>query len=154
MWFLPKGCSSSRSATLQVLSMEYSLSGTDCSSMGPPQVTAPARKLDPVWHPLHRPHFLPEAYFPCTPASFRAHPSAAAWGPPQAAGWISAPPWTSVSCRGTSCITIVFTMGCRRIAAPVPGAPRPPPSSPALVSAGLFLSYSHSPVPAAVFHPF
>lgn len=34
-------------------------------------------------------------------------------GLPQAAGWISAPQWTSMGYRGTPCLTVVFTMGCR-----------------------------------------
>ncbi|KAK4813314.1 hypothetical protein QYF61_023989 [Mycteria americana] len=43
--------------------------------------------------------------------------------------WRSAPPWTSMGCRGTACFTMVFTRGCRGISASVPGAPPPPPSS-------------------------
>jgi len=37
------------------------------------------------------------------------------WGPPQAAGCISAPLWSSMGCKETICITMVFTMGCREI---------------------------------------
>uniref|UniRef100_A0A8C0C0H8 UPF3 domain-containing protein n=1 Tax=Buteo japonicus TaxID=224669 RepID=A0A8C0C0H8_9AVES len=44
-----------------------------CSSVGSPQAAAP----------------------------FKASPSALVWGPPQAAAWISAPPWSSTGCRGT-----------------------------------------------------
>ncbi|XP_049649850.1 uncharacterized protein LOC126035357 [Accipiter gentilis] len=59
---------------------------------------------------------------------------------------ISAPPWTSMDCRGTACLTMVFTTGCRGISALVPGAPPPPPSSLTWVSAGLFLSHILTPL--------
>jgi len=55
--------------------------------------------------------------------------------------WMSAALWTSMGCRRTACLTMVFTMGCRRSSALAPGAPPPPPSSLTLVSAELFLSY-------------
>jgi len=45
----------------------------------------------------------------------RVHPPTLAWGPPPTAEWISALPWTSVDCRGTTCITMAFYMGCREI---------------------------------------
>ncbi|KAK4810951.1 hypothetical protein QYF61_013359 [Mycteria americana] len=51
--------------------------------------------------------------------SFRACPPALAWGPPRDAVWISAPLGSST----------VFTVGCRGISSPAPGAPPPPPSS-------------------------
>jgi len=40
-------------APVWVLSMGYSLSGTDCSSKGSPWATVPARKPAPAWTPLH-----------------------------------------------------------------------------------------------------
>ncbi|KAK4818526.1 hypothetical protein QYF61_014362 [Mycteria americana] len=55
--------------------------------------------------------------FGCTPAP--------AWGPPWPAvdicstvglhglQWISAPPWASMGCRGTACLTTAFTSGCK-----------------------------------------
>ncbi|KAK4817862.1 hypothetical protein QYF61_001531 [Mycteria americana] len=58
--------------------------------------------------------------------------------------------------RGTACLTMVFTRGCRGISAPVPGAPPPPPSSLALVSAELFFSHVLNPLSGcscAVFFP-
>jgi len=60
--------------------------------------------------------------------------------------WICAPPWTSMGCRGTVYLSIVFSTGCRGISTLVPGAPPPPPSSLTLVSAGLLLSHILSPL--------
>jgi len=58
--------------------------------------------------------------------------------------WISAPPWTSMGCRGTACLTMIFSTGCP--SAPVPGAPPLPPSSLTLVSAEQFLSHILPPL--------
>jgi len=66
--------------------------------------------------------------------------------------WRSAPPWTSMGCRGTACLTMVFSTGCRGISAPAPGAPPPPPSSLALVSAELFLSHRLTPLSSLLFY--
>ena len=61
--------------------------------------------------------------------------------------WISAPPWTSMGCRGTTCLTMVFIMSCKgRLSAPVSRAPPPPPSSLMLVFAELFLSRHLTPL--------
>ena len=60
--------------------------------------------------------------------------------------WMSAPPWTSMGCRGTACLTVVFIVGCKGISAPAPGAPPPPPSSLTLVSAELFLVHILTPL--------
>ena len=74
--------------------------------------------------------------------------------------WISAPQWTSMVCRGTTCLTMVFIMSCRvKISAPAPEAPPPPPSSQTLVSAELFLSHSLTPLSwmllsSSIFPPF
>jgi len=62
--------------------------------------------------------------------------------------WISAPPWTSMGCRGTACLTMVCSMCCRGISALVPGARPPSPSSLTLVSAMLFLSHILTPFPS------
>lgn len=40
----------------QILSMGNNPSGMDCSSMGPPWTTVPARKPAPAWAPLHAPN--------------------------------------------------------------------------------------------------
>jgi len=65
---------------------------------------------------------------------------------------ISALLWTSMDCRGTACLTMVFFTGCRGISAPVPEAPPLPPSSQTLVSAGLFLSYTLTPLSQLLLH--
>ena len=89
--------------------------------------------------------------------SFRAHPPTPAWGLQQAAGWISGPLW-SMGYRGTTCCTVVFSMGCRGICSLAHGAPPPHPSSLTLMSAELFLSHFYrSSLPAAmqcIFYPF
>ncbi|KAM9590855.1 uncharacterized protein ACIBXB_005903 [Morphnus guianensis] len=56
-----------------------------------------------------------------------------------------------MGCRGTACLTMVFTTGCRGISAPAPGAPPPPPSSLILVSAGLFLLHVLTPLSGCHF---
>jgi len=73
--------------------------------------------------------------------------------------WISAPPWSSLGCRGTTCLTTVFIMNFRgKVSALAPGAPPPPPSSLILVSAELFLSHHFTPLswllPFRSFLPF
>jgi len=42
--------------------------------------------------------------------------------------WISAPPWASVGCWGTACLTMVCSTSCRATSASVSGAHPPPPS--------------------------
>jgi len=65
--------------------------------------------------------------------------------------WISAPPWTSMGCRGTTCLTTVFSTGCRGTSALVPGAPPPPSFFTDLgVCRVVSLTSSHSSIPAAV----
>ena len=134
---LPTGCRSSQCAPVWVLSMGCSPSGTDCFSIGHPQGSRvlPEDLLQHGSSPRGHMFFqepVPVRALHRVTASFGAHPPAPARCPPRAAGWISAPPWTSMCCRGTTCITMVFIMGCRGISAPAPGAP---PSSLTLVSA-------------------
>lgn len=70
--------------------------------------------------------------------------------------WISPPPRTSMGYRETICIAMAFTTGCRRIFAPVPGAPPFLPSSLIMVSEGLFYSHTLTPLSAVAgfFLPF
>jgi len=47
-------------------------------------------------------------------------------GLPAGCRWISAPPWTSMGCRGTACLTRVFSTSCRgKLSALAPVAPPP-----------------------------
>jgi len=57
-----------------------------------------------------------------------------------------APPWTSMGCRSTSCLTMVCSMDCRGVSAPVSGVPPPPPSALTLVSPELLLSHILTPL--------
>jgi len=66
--------------------------------------------------------------------------------------WRSAPLWTSMDCRGTTCFTMVCIMSCKgRLSAPASRAPPPPPSSLTLVSADLFLSHHLTPLSSLPF---
>jgi len=58
------------------------------------------------------------------------------------------PPWL----QGTACLTMVFSVGCRAISAPAPGALPPPPSAVTLVSAEMFRSHSLTLLPSLLFH--
>ena len=143
------GCSSSQTAPAWV----------------PYGVTSPARKPAPAWAPLSTgPQVLPGA---CSSVGFpmESWPSlgvstCSGVGSSRGYRWASFPPWTSLGCRGTACLTMVFTTGCRGISAPAPGASPPPPSSLTLGSAGLFLSHVLTPLSGcsfcvtATFFPF
>jgi len=98
--------------------MGCSPSGTGCSSVGPHGVTSPASKPAPVWAPLSTgPQVLPGA------CSQRGLPTGSQLPsgihllrhgvPSMGCRWVSAPPWTSMGCRGTACLTMVFSMGCK-----------------------------------------
>jgi len=68
--------------------------------------------------------------------------------------WRSAPPWTSMGCRWTTCLTMVFITSCKgKLSALMSQAPPPPPSSSALVSPELFLSHHLTPLSSLPFHP-
>jgi len=66
--------------------------------------------------------------------------------------WRSTPLWTSMDCRGTSCLTMVFSTSCKeRLSALTFQEPPPPPSSLTLVSAELFLSHRLTPLCQLLF---
>ena len=105
----------------------------------PQGVTSPASKPPTAWAPLHgatgpgrslHPHrlFTPLGTSTCS-------------GVESSMGcrWVSAPLWASMGCRGTAWLTMVLATGCRGTSAPAPGAPLPPPSALALVSAEFLL---------------
>ncbi|XP_074894868.1 tRNA:m(4)X modification enzyme TRM13 homolog isoform X3 [Buteo buteo] len=54
--------------------------------------------------------------FPWGHSLLRA-PTCSSMGSSMGCRWISAPPWTSTDCRGTTHLTTVFTTGCRGISA-------------------------------------
>lgn len=60
--------------------------------------------------------------------------------------WASAPLWTSMVLRGTSCFTMVYSTGCGGFAALGPRRTAPPPSSLTLVTTKLFLSHILTPL--------
>ena len=109
-------------------------------------VTSPARKCAPAWGPLSMgPQVLPglcsSMGLPWGHSLLLASPCSSV---ESASGcrWRSATPWTSMGCRVTAYLIMVFSMGCSGISAPVLGACPPPSSSLTLVSAESFLSRS------------
>jgi len=113
----------------------------------PHGVTSPASKPAPAWAPLSMgPQVLPGA---CSSAGLPREsqlPSGIhlllCGVPSMGYRWISAPLWTSMGCRGTTCLTMVFITSCKgRLSAVTCWAPPPPPSSLTLVSVELFLSH-------------
>jgi len=112
------GCSSSQTAPAWVPSTGCSPSGTGCSSVGPPRghtscqqtssgmgsslhgSTGPGRSL--LQHGLSLESQPPSGIHLLR----RGIPSTGY-------RWRSAPPWTSMDCRGTACLTIVFIMNCK-----------------------------------------
>jgi len=108
----------------------------------------PAKLLQHGLLALHRPTYPARSLLQCGVSMGRSLLWASACssvGSSTGCRWRSALPWTSTGCRGTACLTVVFTMGWRGISAPVPGAPTPSPSWP-LVSAELFFSHVLTPL--------
>ena len=140
----PSGDSSPRSSPTWVLPMRCSPSGTGCSSMGPPQGHKPCQQTcSRVGSSFHGATGPARSLLQCKlPKGSQPASGILLCGYSLSCRWISAPPWVSMGCRGTACLTMVFITGCRGISALVPGAPpSPPPSSLTLVSAELFLSH-------------
>ena len=100
----PSGHSPSWAAPAGAFSMGYSPLVRDCSSMGPPRATGPARKPAAVWTTLHGLQLLPGVFSSVVTswaaASFRGHPPAVREGSPRTAVWISAPVWSFMGFRG------------------------------------------------------
>jgi len=114
----PMGDSSPRTAPAWVLPAGCSPSGTECSSVGPPRghkfcqqacssmgsslhgFTGLARSL--LQHGLAMGSQLPSGIhlLQCGIRSMGCR-------------WMSAPPWTFMDCRGTTCLTMVFITSCR-----------------------------------------
>jgi len=116
-------------------------------------VTSPAKKPAPLWAPLSMdPQVLPGACSSTGLSTGSQPPSGIhllrCGVPSTGCRWISAPPWTSMDCRMTTCLTMVFIMSCKgRLSTPTFQASPPPlPSSLTLVSAELFLSQSLTPL--------
>ena len=120
--------------------MGCSPSGTGCSSMGPPQGHKPCQQTcSSMGSSLHGATGLGRSMFQHghsigsqlplgIPLLRRGVPSTGY-------RWRSALLWTSMGCRGTACLTMVCSAGCRGISALVPRAPPPTPSSLTLASA-------------------
>lgn len=76
---------------------------------------------------LHGPWSLSEGCSslgsPWAAVPFRASPHAVVWCSPCAAGWVFAPLWFFKCCRRTTCIVVVFSIGCNGISALVPAGP-------------------------------
>jgi len=121
------GCSSSLTAPAWVPSTGSSPSGTGCSSVGPPrglkhchqtccgvgsslcESTGPGSGLPTGSQLPSGIHLLW-----CGVHSMVCR-------------WRSAPPWTSMDCRGTTCLTTVFITICKgRLSPPASRAPPPP----------------------------
>jgi len=139
------GCNSSQTAPAWVLFTGCSPSGMDCSSVCPPKVHRSCQKTRFCMGSCPQAAVSAKSLIQhgfSTGCSFLQGTSPGlVWCPPQAAGWISTPPCSSMGCKGTTCITTVFITGCRRISSLAPGEPSPPPSFLTLVSAGLCLSH-------------
>lgn len=129
-WVFPLGCYSSRTAPTRVLSTANSLSGMDCSSIGPPRPTVPDRKSTPAWALYGLLLF------------FRACLSLVSWHLPWTAVWISALLCSFTECRETTSVSMVFSTGGQRISSDA-CSPCFPSFLTVLVSVGLFPSHFH-----------
>jgi len=122
----------------------------------PHGVTSPARKPAPAWASLSTaPQVLAGACSSVgSPQGHSLLRASTCPGVGSSTGcrWGSAPPWASMGCRGTACLTMVFITACRGSSALAPGAPPAPPSELTLVSAELFLSHCLTPLSQLLCH--
>lgn len=116
---------------------------TNCSTVGSsPQAAVPAQSLLLFW--LSMGYSLLQVISTCYDM-----------GSSMSCGGIPAPPWYTMSCRGTVCSTMVFSMGYRETSTLAPRVPLPLPFSLTLLYTGLFLyTFSHFSLPAAVAQAF
>jgi len=138
-------------AALHELLQGFSPSGTGCSSVGPPRGHKPRQKtcagMGSSFHGSTGPG---RSLFQCR-LPLESQPPLGThllWRGVPSTGyrWRSAPLWTSIDCRGTTCLTMVFITSCKgKLSALASGAPPPPPSSLTLVSAEFFLSLRLTP---------
>jgi len=153
-----ESCPSSRTAPACILPTVCSPSGKGCSSTGPLQGHNLCQETcASVGSSLH------ESTGPARCLLQRGLPTGSQrpWDihllwcgvPSTGYGWMSTPLWTSMGCRGTACLAMVFIIGCKgKLSSPESQAPPPPPSSLPLVSAKLFLSHSLTPLSRLPFH--
>jgi len=121
----------------------------------PHRVTSPASKPALVWTPLSTGpgRSLLQSRLPMGSQPPSGIHLLQCGVPPMGCRWISAPPWTAMGCRGTTCLTMVFITSCKgRLPALASRAPPPLPSSLTLVSAELFLSHHLTPVSQQLSH--
>jgi len=75
---------------------------TCCSVGSPPQAAGPARSLL-------------QCELPMDCSFLQGTSTCSSMGSSTGCRWISSPPWSSMGCRGTACLTMVFSKGCRGI---------------------------------------
>ena len=104
------GCSSSQTAPAWVLPTVCSPSGTGCSSVGPPLGHKPCQQ-NLLWHGVLSP-WVRRSWQGPAPAqgsprghSFLQASTCSGVGSSMGHRRISAPLWTSMDCRGTTCFT-------------------------------------------------
>jgi len=139
-------------------------SGTDCSSMNPTQnhkscqQTCSSVGSSPHGSTGHA-RILLQQGLPIVSQPPSGTSTCSSVGSSMVCSWIYAPSQTFVGFRGTACLIMVFSMGCKGISALVSGPHPPPPSSLTLLSAEIFLSHiltplSQSPSPCRFYFPF
>ena len=131
------GDSSSQATSMWVLPTGCSPSGTGCSNMVPPW-GSPILPENLLQHGLLSLHGSWQDPAPAWACLLQAS-TCSGIGSSLGCRWISARPWTSMDCRGTACLIMVFITGCRgKLSSLASGAPPSPLSSLTLVSAGCF----------------
>jgi len=136
--------------------MRCSPSGTDCSRVGPPWGHKLCQQACSRWGTVStHPQVLAGSSSSTGLPMGSQLPSAVhllrRGVPSTGYRWISAPPWTSMDCRGTSCLTMDFITSCKgRLSAPTFRAPLPPSFTDLGVCRIVSLTSSHSSLSSAV----